>query len=366
MKPPNRSCAHPGRREQATFAAQASVAALALAVSACDAAVPPDSDLSDPATTIALPRPAGAPAAVQIESDAARRAADEWYLPVGGGCRLYVREFGIGDTVVVVHGGFGAEHSYLLDAVAGLEDRFHFVFYDQRGSLRSPCPDSSMSVDAHVADIEQLRAALGLERVSILGHSMGTFLAMAYLAEHPDRAGSMALLGPMIPRTPEGEEENSLYQEEQRDFVAWATAQAERRIAAEQLDRPDSLLSARERTHKWRIGYASGNIYHIERWRLVKGGQAFYDADAGQAAARTMGNWNFTGELNAHPFSITMVLGDHDLVGFGGRLHRRLLAGLTDVALIILPDAGHNAWIDHPAAVRRIIAHALGTTPPER
>ena len=46
-------------------------------------------------------------------------------------------EFGTGkDTVLVLHGGFGAEHSYMLTALRPLEKQYHFVLYDQRGSLR--------------------------------------------------------------------------------------------------------------------------------------------------------------------------------------------------------------------------------------
>lgn len=41
----------------------------------------------------------------------------EWYLPTGDGCNLFVQEYGQGkQTIVVLHGGFGAEHSYMLDA----------------------------------------------------------------------------------------------------------------------------------------------------------------------------------------------------------------------------------------------------------
>lgn len=65
------------------------------------------------------------------------------FAPPGGECQLFVQEYGTGpDTVVVLHGGWGAEHSYLLDAFSGVGNDRHLVFYDQRGSLRSPCPDS--------------------------------------------------------------------------------------------------------------------------------------------------------------------------------------------------------------------------------
>ena len=50
-------------------------------------------------------------------------AEPEWYLPTGDGCRLFVQEYGRGrDTVIVVHGGFGAEQSPSdLGTIAGLQ-----------------------------------------------------------------------------------------------------------------------------------------------------------------------------------------------------------------------------------------------------
>src|SRR5205085_12696322 len=81
--------------------------------------------------------------------------------------------------------------------------RYRFVLYDQRGSLRSPAPDSSITLAAMVADLDQLRHDLGLQRVTLLGHSMGNTLAYAYLAAHPDRVRGLVLMDPLLP-TPEG------------------------------------------------------------------------------------------------------------------------------------------------------------------
>src|SRR5690554_1304106 len=90
--------------------------------------------------------------------------------------------------LLVVHGGWGAEHDYLTDAFHGLESQYRLIFYDQRGSLRSPCPDSLVSVEQHIADLEALRAELAIDAPVIIGHSMGTFLAMSYLERHPHRS----------------------------------------------------------------------------------------------------------------------------------------------------------------------------------
>ncbi|HKH90729.1 MAG TPA: alpha/beta fold hydrolase [Gemmatimonadaceae bacterium] len=115
------------------------------------------------------------------------------------GIRNYVIEFGRGDTVVVLHGGWGGEHSGLIEAVRPLSDRFHFVLYDQRGSLRSPAPDSTITIRRLVRDLDGLRKQLGQERLVLLGHSMGAALAYAYLAEHPRRVRGMVLFAPVRP-----------------------------------------------------------------------------------------------------------------------------------------------------------------------
>lgn len=132
-----------------------------------------------------------APAAAQ-PSD----AEPAWYLQVAGGeCELFVQEYGppAADTVVALHGGWGAEHGYLLTAFEGFAQDHHLVFYDQRGSLRSPCPDSLVSIDAHLADLDRLREELGMERMTLLGHSMGTNLALFYLRRRPDRVRGLVL-----------------------------------------------------------------------------------------------------------------------------------------------------------------------------
>jgi len=152
---------------------------------------------------------------------------DRWYLDVDDGCRLTIVE-PYGDRspepIVVLHGGWGAEHSYLVPVVEGIDGDRRFVFYDMRGSLRSPCPDSLVSVEAHVADLDRVREALGVERMTLLGHSMGTWLGMRYLEDHPDRVKGLVLVAPILPRTPENEEEAALYGEQQKAakaFISW-------------------------------------------------------------------------------------------------------------------------------------------------
>lgn len=101
----------------------------------------------------------------------------DWFLSTGNwqnDPQIYVCEFGTGtDTVVMLHGGWGGDHFGMIEAVAGLSNKFHFILYDQRGSLRSPFPDSLITFDQHIEDVERLRKELKMEKMNIVGHSMG-------------------------------------------------------------------------------------------------------------------------------------------------------------------------------------------------
>ncbi|HXE58521.1 MAG TPA: alpha/beta hydrolase, partial [Gemmatimonadales bacterium] len=263
----------------------------------------------------------------------------EWYLRVERGCRLFVQEYGRGrDTLVVLHGGWGAEHSYLLGAFEGLEDRFHLVFYDQRGSLRSPCPDSLISVDAHVADLERLRAELGLERVTLVGHSMGTRLAMMYLAAYPERVGGLVLLAPasLAPRPPE-RVDSALAARLGRDlqaFMSRPAVEAELRRAG--LGPDSSRWSDEQRTVAWRIRFAGVNLYHVERWRMLEGGQVYYSRAAGEAAARSAPrDYDYTPALAAHRCPVWILQGDHDYGTLAVELQRRWVREVPNVRHVV-------------------------------
>lgn len=285
---------------------------------------------------------------------------DEWYLSADEACELYVVEIGQGEPVVVLHGGWGAEHSYLLDAFRGFWDEYRFIFYDQRGSLRSPCPVDSISVEQHVRDLEQLRQALGLDRMILVGHSMGTFLGMSYLESFPAHVEGLVLLGALLPRAPTSEQEVAAYRGEQERFREFVERpEVSEVVRSEGLDRDD--LSDRERTHAWRVQFAAGNIFRVERWREMKGGRIFYSQSAGQAAGQSMSDtWDFTGALRGFAAPVTVINGDHDLVGFGGQLHLEMFAPLDNVEFVLLRNAGHNAWIDQPEEFGIHLRRALG------
>ncbi|QSP96043.1 prolyl aminopeptidase [Marinobacter salinisoli] len=111
---------------------------------------------------------------------------------------LYVEESGNPDgiPVLVVHGGPGAGcedyQRRFFDA-----ERFRIILMDQRGAGRStPLAElAGNSTDRLVADMETVRAFLGIERWLLFGGSWGSTLSLVYAQTHPDRVLGLVLRG---------------------------------------------------------------------------------------------------------------------------------------------------------------------------
>ncbi|RKN43861.1 prolyl aminopeptidase [Streptomyces hoynatensis] len=124
-------------------------------------------------------------------------------LDVGDGNNVYWETCGspTGKPVLVLHGGPGS------GCTAGMRRFFdpaayRIVLFDQRGCGRStphasdPATDMSVNTTAHLlADIELLRAHLGIERWQLFGGSWGAALGLRYAELHPERVTELVLLG---------------------------------------------------------------------------------------------------------------------------------------------------------------------------
>jgi len=113
------------------------------------------------------------------------------------GVEIYERRAGSGPPVIVLHGGPGADHGYLLPGFDVLASGRTLIYYDQRGGGRSPVERSvPVGWQEQVADLEALRGAWGLETLTIAGYSWGGLLAMLYTVHHPERVARLALVSP--------------------------------------------------------------------------------------------------------------------------------------------------------------------------
>jgi len=280
---------------------------------------------------------------------------DEWRFPTVDGIRLFVREFGFGDTVTILHGGWGAEHSYLIQAFAPLANRYHFIFYDQRGSLRSQCPDSMISVEKHIEDLERLREATGQKKLLLVGHSMGGFLGMSYLQRYPDKVRGLVL----IASAPAKGSVKQLTE----DIVGPALQRWKRKEVVDTL-RAHGLDTVMQKHYspvqrgKWhRITFSALNMHHVKNWRQLGGAFDWNERSAAIAATSGPQEWDFTGDMKKAGFPISVIHGDDDYLPI--EYQQAWIPGIRNVELNVIQDAGHLCWVDQPQEFALQFGNAL-------
>jgi proline iminopeptidase len=114
------------------------------------------------------------------------------------GVEIFTRTVGTGPDVVVLHGGPGAHHDYLLPQYDALAEGRRLRYYDQRGGGRSAAPRRRVPVGwrEHVGDLHALLDYWDLSPATLLGHSWGGLLALLYAINHRHRVGRLALVSP--------------------------------------------------------------------------------------------------------------------------------------------------------------------------
>jgi len=111
------------------------------------------------------------------------------------GALIYYQIVGHGEPLVIVHGGPGASHDYFLPWLLPLMRSNKLVFIDERGSGKSSKLDDprQYTIANMVEDLETVRQALGLGKISLLGHSFGGALVQAYALKYQKNLSHLIL-----------------------------------------------------------------------------------------------------------------------------------------------------------------------------
>lgn len=136
--------------------------------------------------------------------------ADFWQVEPD--INLYHFSRGEGRNVLIIHGGPGVPFRQPILGLEPLADEYRFHYYDQRGCGQSTRPfdrfessnmyenmttlDQTLGLGAQIADIERIRQILGDEKLILIGHSWGGFLASLYAAEFPEHVEALILVSP--------------------------------------------------------------------------------------------------------------------------------------------------------------------------
>ncbi|MGH9041499.1 MAG: acetoin dehydrogenase dihydrolipoyllysine-residue acetyltransferase subunit [Acidimicrobiia bacterium] len=254
-------------------------------------------------------------------------------IDVGGTRMRYVR-VGDGDQAVVCLHGFGGDKDtwlFNLDALAGGRSVYAL---DLPGHGESDKAVADGSVDGLAATVTGFLDAVGLDRVDLVGHSMGAAVAMAVAAAAPDRVRSLTLLAP----AGLGQEINTGYL---RGFVA-AQSRRELKPHAEQLFADPALVTR-------------DLLENLLRFKRLDGAQAalqtvldaFLSGD-GQATV-------LADRVAALGIPILVVAGAEDRVIPAG--HAGTLGGKASVH--VLEGKGHMIHMEAAGEVNRLLAEHL-------
>jgi pimeloyl-ACP methyl ester carboxylesterase len=117
---------------------------------------------------------------------------EEWQIALHGRRAVY-RIAGSGPAVVLIHGMLNS--SIHWQSVAMNLAREHTVLVpDLIGHGDSAAPRGDYSLGAHAASIRDLMTAIGIDRASIVGHSLGGGVAMQFFYQFPQRVERLALV----------------------------------------------------------------------------------------------------------------------------------------------------------------------------
>jgi pimeloyl-ACP methyl ester carboxylesterase len=118
------------------------------------------------------------------------------------GHRVIYRIAGSGPPVVLIHGMVNSSRHWESVAVR-LADAYTVIAPDLIGHGDSAAPRGDYSLGAHAAGVRDLLAAIGVDRASVVGHSLGGGVAMQFFYQFPQRTERLVLvssggLGPEV------------------------------------------------------------------------------------------------------------------------------------------------------------------------
>jgi proline iminopeptidase len=285
------------------------------------------------------------------------------------GVLIYYTAFGNGSPLLVVHGGPGADHTYFLPYVLPLARTHRLIFIDERGSGRSErLHDASLyAVEAMVEDVEDVRIALHLGKISLLGHSYGGVLAQAYALKYQQNLSHL-ILNITFPSTRQMNE---------------VLAQEKAQMPPEKLRRLNEL----EQAGLFGKGEAWEHGRYTEEYEKLAWGPGYFPFLSGAPPDATYDpvggaptNWELyramwgehgefviDGNLKSVEYvdrlptihvPTLIMAGDHDECN--PSLSREMHDKIAGSELVILPNSGHMNFVDQPDLWQKSVEDFLG------
>lgn len=274
-----------------------------------------------------------------------------FYVPVGSPER---------HPLIVLHGGPGLDHTEMHPWMDALADTFYLIYVDQRGQGRSERVDpATLTLGRFAEDVTKLANALGFDRYAVLGHSFGSFVALAHAIEQ--RGATHYLLSgctaSFTKTMPEIQANLAAFEPvELRDDVtrSWALEPSVRTqeefAELMQLQMPFHFATTTSDAYQRYLASEHNTVYSPEV--LAYFSEHEYAIE-------------FEDQLRDIAKPCLIMTGQYDRT-CTPRAARDLHAGIPDSELVIFPNAGHQTYIEQPGmyftAVRDFFTRHPATT----
>jgi proline iminopeptidase len=270
---------------------------------------------------------------------------------VPGGKVWWMRAGAVGakkTPLLVLHGGPGTGHNYLLPLKA-LADERSVVFYDQLGCGKSDAPenDSLYTIPRSVEELAAVRKALGLDKMILYGHSWGSVLAIEYLLSMGSDGVEALVMGGAIPSIPQASAGM------QRLIAALPSGAGQRLHELEAAGQKESkeyqdLVGLFYQTHLCRtdpwsddVNASLENLGKSPAYRVMNGPNEF-------TIVGTIKDWDRTADLGQIALPTLLTTGEHDEITLD--CHQTIQKAVKGSELLIFGDCSHLTMNEKPEA----------------
>lgn len=273
------------------------------------------------------------------------------------GVELEYEVKGSGEGVLLLHGGLLPDENTPLMSEPVLVDSYRVLNYHRRGFAGSEHPEGKATIEDQVADARALMAEVGLERVHVVGHSLGGVIGVQLTLENPEMVHSLALLEPALmgafAKSQASPEAAAQSQQEFRDGMAKVNE------IFEQGDRRGALLAFLETR-------AGGAFREVLDWLTETGefDQAVADADTFlQVEMPAAYRWNFTPDhAKRIDQPVLSVLGVQSPER-AQKVHEILKRWVPQTQEVFLENAEHALPLMDPPGIAKTLAEWLARNP---
>ncbi len=258
-----------------------------------------------------------------------------------------------GERLLILHGGPGASHDYLLPQMLALGDQSDLLFYDQRGGGLSRADGGDpVTWQHHVDDLATLVREFSLEPLTIVGYSWGALLALLYTGAALDGSGlrrpaRLVLLNP-APAT-------AGYRREFETEFARRQKAAPIRSMREELQRSGVRENDRD-AYRQRAFELSVAAYFSDPARARDLTPFRVVGRVQQSVWESLGEYDVSRNLRGVGCPVLIVHGREDPIPLASS---ELLAGTSGARLVVLADCGHVPYVERPeelfTSVRRFL-----------